>query len=122
MCNKNIFYFFIEIWNNEEDERLKRLVLDNGTGNCKSNFLFDDELLSINFIYLFIGSIISDSLPGRTGKQCRERWHNHLNEGIIKGDWTEEEDKVITTMRLAIGNQWSKVRCFYYYNNNICSI
>jgi hypothetical protein len=51
-------------------------------------------------------------LPGRTGKQCRERWHNHLNEGIIKGDWTEEEDKVITTMRLAIGNQWSKVRCF----------
>ena len=23
-------------------------------------------------------------LPGRKGKQCRERWHNHLNPDIIK--------------------------------------
>lgn len=25
-------------------------------------------------------SCIAAQLPGRTGKQCRERWHNHLGE------------------------------------------
>ncbi|XP_019092165.1 PREDICTED: pentatricopeptide repeat-containing protein At3g09040, mitochondrial-like [Camelina sativa] len=27
-------------------------------------------------------SVIAQSLPGRIGKQCRERWHNHLNPDI----------------------------------------
>jgi len=87
------------------------------------SYRMEQEIVSVLYIYValkiiiylfyfdfFTGTLISDSLPGRTGKQCRERWHNHLSEGIKKGDWTEEEDKIITTMRLAIGNQWSKVR------------
>jgi hypothetical protein len=31
----------------------------------------------------------------RTGKQCRERWLNHLRPGIKKGDWTKEEEAMI---------------------------
>lgn len=27
-------------------------------------------------------SLIAQSLPGRIGKQCRERWINHLNPNI----------------------------------------
>lgn len=40
-------------------------------------------------------SFIAKSLPGRIGKQCRERWHNHLNPDIRKERWTEEEDQAI---------------------------
>jgi myb proto-oncogene protein len=40
-------------------------------------------------------SEISKMLPGRIGKQCRERWHNHLNPDIRKEKWTEEEDDLI---------------------------
>ena len=40
-------------------------------------------------------SAIADHLPGRIGKQCRERWHNHLNPDIRKDAWTPEEDAVI---------------------------
>lgn len=29
-------------------------------------------------------SQIAAQLPGRIGKQCRERWHNHLNPAIKK--------------------------------------
>ena len=29
-------------------------------------------------------SMIAGHLPGRIGKQCRERWHNHLNPEISK--------------------------------------
>ena len=40
-------------------------------------------------------SFVAKHLPGRIGKQCRERWHNHLNPGISKDKWTEEEDQII---------------------------
>lgn len=53
--------------------------------------------------------MIAQSLPERTGKQCRERFHNHLDQGIKKGDWTEEEDRIIIVLQKAIGNQWAKI-------------
>ncbi len=40
-------------------------------------------------------TLISKHLKGRTGKQCRERWHNHLNPDIKKCAWTEDEDRLI---------------------------
>lgn len=39
-------------------------------------------------------SCIAAQLPGRTGKQCRERWHNHLNPHISKVPWSEHEVRV----------------------------
>ena len=36
---------------------------------------------------------------GRNGKQCRERWHNHLDPDVKKGPWTEDEDAVIIAHR-----------------------
>ncbi len=40
-------------------------------------------------------SQIAQQLPGRIGKQCRERWHNHLNPAINKDPWSEEEDRYV---------------------------
>jgi hypothetical protein len=31
----------------------------------------------------------------KTPKQCRERWHNHLNPDLKKGNWTIHEDIII---------------------------
>lgn len=56
--------------------------------------------------------LISSFLPRRTAKQCRERHHNHLLEGIKKGDWTEDEDVKIISLHLRFGNQWSKINKF----------
>ena len=39
--------------------------------------------------------IIGAELNGRTGKQCRERWHNQLDPQINKHTWTEEEESVL---------------------------
>ena len=36
-------------------------------------------------------TLIAKHLKGRIGKQCRERWHNHLNPEIKKTAWTEDE-------------------------------
>jgi hypothetical protein len=54
-------------------------------------------------------SVIASHLPGRIGKQCRERWHNHLNPDIRKGPWTEEEDKTILAAHETLGNRWAEI-------------
>ena len=78
-------------WTKDEDEQLKKLVHVNGTGSW---------------------TIVSELLTERTGKQCRERWFNHLNPAINKSEWTPEEDNVLISMQKVFGNQWSKVISF----------
>ena len=45
-------------------------------------------------------SLISTHLTGRLGKQCRERWYNHLSPKISKNPWTLEEDRVIVEVKI----------------------
>ncbi|KAF5732154.1 putative myb [Tripterygium wilfordii] len=46
---------------------------------------------------------------GRVGKQCRERWHNHLRPNIKKDSWSEEEDRMLIDIHSAIGNKWAEI-------------
>ena len=51
------------VWTTEEDEAIRTLVTRYGTRSWS----------------VIAEHIISDyNIIGRTGKQCRERWHNHL--------------------------------------------
>jgi len=34
-------------------------------------------------------------VEGRNGKQCRERYHNHLKGGINKEKWGKEEEQLL---------------------------
>ena len=45
----------------------------------------------------------------RTGKQCRERYFNHLQPNVKKGGWTKEEDMLILDLQVKMGNQWSSM-------------
>jgi len=54
-------------------------------------------------------SKVAQNLPGRIGKQCRERWHNHLNPDIRKDPWTPEEDRIIMEAHAIHGNMWSHI-------------
>ena len=51
-------------------------------------------------------------MNGRTGKQCRERYCNHLNKNIYKGAWTQEEDELIYEKHKELGNKWAKIAEF----------
>lgn len=46
---------------------------------------------------------------GRAGKQCRERWFNHLCPQVKKGEWTEEEDRLIQEGVNELGTKWSEI-------------
>uniref|UniRef100_A0A7S4RJ53 Uncharacterized protein n=2 Tax=Ditylum brightwellii TaxID=49249 RepID=A0A7S4RJ53_9STRA len=54
-------------------------------------------------------SFIAKQLKGRLGKQCRERWYNHLSPDINKGEWTPEEDKIIVEAHSRLGNKWAEI-------------
>lgn len=76
---------------------MQRLVADHGGSEA--------ELASLgasNIKWLTIGSKVS----GRTGKQCRERWHNLLAPTVNKSNWSEQEDNMIVHSLQTLGTKW----------------
>ncbi|XP_010526116.1 PREDICTED: myb-related protein 3R-1-like isoform X2 [Tarenaya hassleriana] len=57
-------------------------------------------------------STISQHLPGRIGKQCSERWHNHLNPAINKEAWSQEEELTLIRAHQIYGNKWAELTKF----------
>ena len=52
---------------------------------------------------------IALNLPGRSGKQCRERWHNHLNPEVNHGPWTTTEDLAVQSGVYELGHRWAEI-------------
>mmetsp|Transcript_11445 Transcript_11445/g.41879 ORF Transcript_11445/g.41879 Transcript_11445/m.41879 type:complete len:627 (-) Transcript_11445:2397-4277(-) len=75
-------------WTKEEDDKIVSLVKQHGPKKW---------------------SVIAQYLPGRIGKQCRERWHNHLNPDIRRDAWTEEEDGILIEAHRTYGNKWAEI-------------
>ncbi|KAF1787186.1 Myb-related protein B [Phytophthora cactorum] len=74
-------------WRPEEDDLLKELVAE-GRKNWGQ---------------------VATRIPGRTSKQCRERWYNHLDPSIIRGEYSPEEDRMILDAQARLGNRWSAI-------------
>jgi hypothetical protein len=43
------------------------------------------------------------------GKQCRERWFNHLDPSIKKTPWSREEDGILVKYQKEMGNKWIEI-------------
>ena len=75
-------------WSKEEDEELVRLVTQFGTRKWSS---------------------VSRALNGRVGKQCRERWNNHLRPDIRRGSWSTKEESKLIELHKVLGNKWADI-------------
>lgn len=73
-------------WTGEEDELLIKLVEQFGQRKW---------------------SFIASQMVGRRGKQCRDRWVNHLKPDIKRGEWTEEEERVLVEGHKKLGPRWA---------------
>ena len=52
--------------------------------------------------------LIASKMEARTGKQCRERYLNHLSPTVKTDPWTSMEDETIRSLYSVLGSQWSK--------------
>ncbi|CAN0190293.1 unnamed protein product, partial [Hapterophycus canaliculatus] len=57
-------------------------------------------------------SVVASLLPGRLGKQCRERWFNHLDPSVKKTAWTSREDEVLFNAQTFFGTRWCEIAKF----------
>lgn len=58
-------------------------------------------------------NIIAKNVPGRTGRQCRDRYQNYLFPGFFNGQWAKEEDDLLYEKYRLYGNKWSKITQFF---------
>lgn len=75
-------------WTAEEDAKIVKLVMELGPKRW---------------------SKIASELPGRIGKQCRERWYNHLDPEIKREEWSAEEDRQLIIAHAEYGNRWAEI-------------
>ena len=75
-------------WTQEESDMVRQLVAEHGTRSW---------------------TLMASKLPGRSGKQCRERWKYQLDPSVRRGLWRAEEDAVIVRERARRGNRWAEV-------------
>ena len=79
-------------WSVEEDAQLTRVVEEMGAKRWNR---------------------IAESIPGRTGKQCRERWMSHIAPNVRSGEWTEDEVELLVKLQSEFGNKWSKISQYF---------
>jgi Myb-like DNA-binding domain len=69
----------------------------------------DQVLIDKKRLYGRKWTLIAAHLPGRLGKQCRERYVNHLDPELRKGEWSEEEDSLLISLHMQHGNKWTLI-------------
>ncbi|RDX99287.1 Myb-related protein 306 [Mucuna pruriens] len=79
-------------WTPEEDIILVSYIQEHGPGNWKA-------------------------VPNHTGllrcsKSCRLRWTNYLRPGIKRGNFTDQEDKMIIHLQALLGNRWAAIAAY----------
>ena len=79
-------------WTREEDEIIMQYVQEKGQVHW---------------------SKLALKLKGRTGKQCRERFKDHLDPNVTHSPWTQEEDDQLIQLHETYGNQWTKLVSFF---------
>lgn len=58
-------------------------------------------------------SKIASKMPGRTAKQCRDRFQNYLNPSLKNGQWTVEEDQLLFQKIAEYGKKWKLISKFF---------
>ncbi|KAJ9557996.1 hypothetical protein OSB04_012610 [Centaurea solstitialis] len=76
-------------WTPEEDQKLIDYIEQNGHGSWRAL----PALAGLN----------------RCGKSCRLRWTNYLRPDIKRGNFTEDEEKLIIHLHSHLGNKWSAI-------------
>ena len=84
--------------------------------NGKGQWTTQEDKLLLDAMASFKGHIcweeLSKQIPGRTAKQCRERWLYYIGNDVRKGAWTAIEDSILREKYLEYGSKWKFFEAF----------
>lgn len=82
----------------------------------RSKFTQDEDARLISLVEKHGASAwhaISEKMPGRNPRQCKERWFSYLCPGIRTDPFTPEEDLLILSKYKEIGPKWVRMTQFF---------
>jgi hypothetical protein len=88
----------VQAWYAEEDAALSRLVDEQAAEQASGAA---GPLTAPRW------AAIAACMPGRRGKQCRDRYVNHLAPNISRGEWSDLEERSLAEGYLLLGTKWA---------------
>jgi hypothetical protein len=58
-------------------------------------------------------NLVADHIPGKTARQCRERWMYYLSPELNTCPWTPAEDALLIEKYTIFGSRWVQIAKFF---------
>ncbi|KAK8896515.1 hypothetical protein M9Y10_014423 [Tritrichomonas musculus] len=91
--------------NDDESKCSKRKLFTEEEDNLLKKAALTYQNVSWNDIAKFV--------PGRTPKQCRDRWVNYLQPSLKNSPFSEDEDRLLFFLVSIYGTHWSKMKSHF---------
>ena len=90
---------------------MQRWVKGLRPGLVKGRWSADEDSLLLSLVTngKLSWTAIAERIPGRTSKQCRERWFNFLDPSLKHGSYSVEEDEKLWKLHCELGGRWAKI-------------
>lgn len=86
---------------------------DAKTGKIKGHWTEEEDKLLTEAVTKYGGKSwkrIAEKLEGRTDVQCLHRWQKVLNPSLVKGPWTDMEDRMLLSLVDSHGaKKWTQI-------------
>lgn len=100
------------MWIKEEDDLLRTVVMDNSKLTWKEiACIFNSESI--------MRQTTKNKKSEKSGKQCRERFRNYLDNNVIDKAWSKDEKILFMLLHSVYGNHWSEIARFYPNKNDL---
>ena len=93
-----------QVWNKELVAHCQGELLSHN-----SNMQRHQKPSDLPTLHFAVCHLTTQELDRRLGKQCRERWFNHLDPDLKKDPFSSEEDATILRMKFSVGTKWAGI-------------
>ena len=102
---------------NQQQQLQNQIIVQNIIGKPKKRgFTPQEDQMILNLLKQsenITWKEIAQYIPGKTTRQCRERYQTYLAPGINQSPWTKEEDQKLIEKYNEYGSKWSEIAKFF---------